>query len=121
MQQLAPGSSAEAVQTLIAQAQSNRTGAGIGAVVGLAVALWSASGYVAAFIRASNIVYDIGEGRPIWKILPIRIGFTIAALVTMVVSAVIVLVSGPVAHQVGDLIGVETQRCWCGASSSGRS
>ena len=45
----------------------NRTGAGIGAIVGILVALWSASGYVAAFMRASNVIYDIGEGRPIWK------------------------------------------------------
>ena len=102
---LAPGSSAELVQTLIAQAQSNRTGAGLGAVLGLLVALWSASGYVSAFMRASNVIYDIPEGRPLWKTVPIRIAVTILAVLVMVISAVIVVVSGPVAQQVGDLVG----------------
>jgi membrane protein len=105
VQALAPGSSAELVRTLIGQAQANRTGAGIGAIVGILVALWSASGYVAAFMRASNVIYDIGEGRPIWKTVPIRIGLTVLAVVVIVVSVVIVVVSGPVARQVGDLIG----------------
>jgi membrane protein len=105
IQALAPGSSAELVKTLMDQAQANRTGAGIGAIVGVLVALWSASGYVAAFMRASNVIYDIGEGRPIWKTVPIRIGLTVLAVVVIVISVVIVVVSGPVARQVGDLIG----------------
>jgi YihY family inner membrane protein len=105
VQSIAPGSSAEVVKNLISQAQSNRTGAGIGAIIGILVALWSASGYVAAFMRASNVVYDIEEGRPIWKTLPIRIGLTVLAVVVIVVSVIIVVVSGPVARQVGDAIG----------------
>ncbi len=102
---IAPGSSADFVRTLILQAQSNRTGAGLGAVIGLLVALWSASGYVSAFMRASNVIYDIPEGRPLWKTVPIRIGVTLFAVVVMVISTVIVVVSGPVARQVGSLIG----------------
>ena len=105
VQAVAPGSSAEFVRTLIAQAQANRTSAGLGAVVGLLVALWSASGYVSAFMRASNVIYDIPEGRPIWKTIPIRVGVTVFAVVVMVVSAVIVVVSGPVARQIGQLVG----------------
>jgi membrane protein len=105
VQAVAPGSSAEFVRTLIAQAQSNRTGAGFGAVIGLLVALWSASGYVSAFMRASNVIYDIPEGRPIWKTIPIRVGVTVFAVLVMVISAVIVVVSGPVAQQIGQLVG----------------
>lgn len=105
VQAIAPGSSADFVKTLIAQAQANRTGAGLGAILGVTIALWSASGYVAAFMRASNVIYDIGEGRPIWKTLPVRLGVTAFAVVVLVVSAVIVVVSGPVARQVGDLLG----------------
>ncbi|MGI8716529.1 MAG: YihY/virulence factor BrkB family protein [Lapillicoccus sp.] len=105
VQAIAPGSSAQFVQTLIAQAQSNKGGAGIGAVLGILVALWSASGYVAAFMRASNVIYDMGEGRPLWKTLPIRLGLTILTVVVMVVGAVIVVVSGPVAQQIGDVVG----------------
>src|SRR5829696_865268 len=105
VQAIAPGSSANFVETLISQAQANRTGAGLGAIIGLLVALWSASGYVSAFMRASNVVYDIPEGRPIWKTVPIRVGLTLLAIVVMVVGAVIVVVSGPVAEQIGDLVG----------------
>ena len=104
--QIAPGSSAGLVRTLMDQAQANRSGAGLSAVLGLAVALWSASGYVAAFIRASNVVYDIGEGRPIWKTLPLRIGLTVFALVMLLLCVLIVVLSGPVAHHVGDIIGL---------------
>ncbi len=103
---IAPGSSAELIQTLIQQAQANQRGAGFGAVLGLAIALWSASGYVAAFMRASNVVYDIGEGRPIWKTIPLRIGLTVFALVILLLGVLIVVLSGPVAEQVGDLLGL---------------
>ena len=105
VQSVAPGSSAHFVRTLITQAQSNKTEATVGAVAALLVALWSASSYVGAFRRASNIIYHMGEGRPIWKTVPIRIGVTIVAVVVLVVSAVIVVVSGPIAKQVGDAIG----------------
>lgn len=105
-QAIAPGSSAETVSTLISQAQQNRTTAGLGAIISLAVALWSASGYVAALMRASNVVFDIGEGRPIWKTLPTRIGLTLFAVVILLISVVIVVLSGPVAQQVGDYVGL---------------
>lgn len=105
-QQIAPGSSAEFVHTLITQAQANQQGAGLAAVLGLAIALWSASGYVAAFMRASNVVYGIGEGRPIWKTTPVRLGVTLVSVILLVASAVIVVASGPVAQQIGDFLGV---------------
>lgn len=106
VQQVAPGSSADFVHTLITQAQSSKSGAGFGAILGIAVALSSASGYVAAFMRASNVIYGIGEGRPIWKTIPIRLGVTVVAVVLLLLSAVIVVVSGPIAQQIGDFIGV---------------
>jgi membrane protein len=102
---ITPGSSAKVVQTLITQAQSHRGGAGAAAIAGVVVALWSASGYVAAFMRASNRVYAIGEGRPVWKTAPVRLGVTIVAVVFLVAMAVIVVVTGPVAKAVGDTIG----------------
>ena len=102
---ITPGSTAKLVQTLITQAQSHRGGAGAAAIAGVVIALWSASGYVAAFMRASNRVYNIGEGRPIWKTAPIRIGVTLVAVVFLVAMAVIVVVTGPVAKAVGDTIG----------------
>jgi membrane protein len=102
---LAPGSTSQVLAQLVHQARENRSGAGLGAIIALAVSVWSASGYVAAFMRASNVVYDVPEGRPLWKTVPIRIGVTLLAVVVLVASALIVVVSGPVAQQVGDLVG----------------
>jgi membrane protein len=74
-------------------------------VVGLALAIWSASGYVGAFMRAANSIWDAPEGRPIWKTLPVRLAVTIVTLVILSFGAVAVVVSGPVAQRVGNLIG----------------
>jgi membrane protein len=81
-------------------------GTGVLFIVALAGAIWSASGYISAFMDASNAVYDIEEGRPIWKKLPLRLGVTVLMLVLLTVSAVAVVLSGPVAEQVGSLFGV---------------
>jgi len=81
-------------------------GAGVLFIVALAGAIWSASGYVSAFMDASNAIYDVEEGRPIWKKLPLRLAITVVMLVLLAVSAVAVVLSGPVAEQVGKLFGV---------------
>jgi membrane protein len=75
-------------------------------VIGLAVAIWSASGYIGAFMRASNAIYDIDEGRPIWKTLPLRVGLTVLLMVLTAVTAVGVTLSGGLAKEVGNVIGV---------------
>lgn len=105
VESLAPGSSARFVHSLIVQAQHHKGGAGITAIVGLAIALWSASSYVNSFRQASNIIYGIGEGRPIWKTVPLRLAVTVLAVIVLVIGAIIVVVSGPVANQVGSTIG----------------
>ena len=105
VESLVPGSSAAFVHSLISQAQHHKGGAGITAIVGMVIALWSTSSYVNAFRQASNIIYGIGEGRPIWKTIPLRLGVTLVAVVVLVVSAVLVVVSGPVANQVGNAVG----------------
>jgi membrane protein len=79
--------------------------AGIFAVLGAAGALWSASGYVAAFMSASNIIYDVPEGRPLWKTLPIRLAVTVLIGVMLVVSVVIVVFTGRLAEVVGATFG----------------
>src|SRR3954454_18818028 len=62
----------------------------------LGLALWSASGYVAAFMRAANAIWDAPEGRPIWKTLPVRVGVTIVTVVVLAIGAVAVVVTGPI-------------------------
>lgn len=80
--------------------------AGVAFVVGLAGALWSASGYVGAFGRAMNRVYGVEEGRPFYKLRPLQLLVTVVTVALCVVGLVILLVSGPVATSVGNKIGI---------------
>ncbi|GAA0549122.1 YihY/virulence factor BrkB family protein [Paractinoplanes ferrugineus] len=75
------------------------------AILGLVLAFWSASGYTAAFMRASNAVYDVPEGRPIWKTLPIRVWVTAVIGLMLIVSAFIVIFTGDLAQVVGEKLG----------------
>jgi membrane protein len=107
--ELAPGAVRDLLVSSIRQLQGNAGGAGVVAVLGLAAAVWSASGYVGAFMRASNAVYDVPEGRPFWKTVPIRIGITLVTLVLLSASVIAVVVSGPLARKVGDILGLGSQ------------
>jgi membrane protein len=104
------GAAPDAVRELLVNATNNlrnsQNTASVLAIVGLAGGLWSASNYVGAFMRASNAVYDVPEGRPIWKTLPIRVGVTLVVAILLTASVLIVVVTGSVAEYVGDLIGV---------------
>jgi membrane protein len=81
-------------------------GAGIALIIGLLSALWSASGYVGSFGRAMNRVYEIGEGRPIWKLRPVMLVVTLVAVVLAAAVALAIVASGPVATAIGDQIGL---------------
>jgi membrane protein len=103
---LAPGPAKQILTSALQNLQKNQGAAGIMVIVGLALAIWSASGYVSAFMRASNAIYDVDEGRPIYKTLPVRLGVTIVTLVLLAVCAVAVVVTGPLAKQVGNVVGL---------------
>jgi membrane protein len=103
---VAPGPAKDIVTSAIENIQGSQGAAGVFFVLGLLGAIWSASGYVAAFMRASNSIYDIGEGRPLWKTLPLRVGLTVLLMVLTAVSAVGVTLSGGLAQETGNLIGV---------------
>jgi membrane protein len=103
---VAPGAAQDIVSSALRNIEGSQGTAGVLFVVGLAVAIWSASGYVAAFMRASNSIYDIDEGRPLWKTLPLRVGLTVLLMLMTAISAVGVTLSGGLAKEVGKLIGV---------------
>ncbi|MGN6429272.1 MAG: YihY/virulence factor BrkB family protein [Gaiellaceae bacterium] len=102
----APGPAHQILANTLHGLTQSRRGAGVLFVVGLAGALWSASGYIGAFIRASNKIWDVEEGRPIWRILPLRLFITVLMLVLLAVSAFAVVVTGPLADRVGKLFGI---------------
>jgi membrane protein len=103
--QLTPGPANQIITHAIKQITASQGTAGLVFVLGLAAALWSASGYVGAFSRASNAIYEVEEGRPFWKLRPIQIGITAILIVLLVVTALAVVVTGPIAQQLGDLVG----------------
>jgi len=80
--------------------------AGFALVIGLLGALWSASGYVGAFGRAMNRMYEVEEGRPIWKLRPWILLVTLVALLMAAAVGLMLAISGPVASAIGDTIGL---------------
>ncbi|WP_067497330.1 YihY/virulence factor BrkB family protein [Actinoplanes sp. TFC3] len=105
LNQVAPNQIKDLVNQVLGQVSDSGT-ASFAAIVGLIAAFWSASGYIAAFMRASNAIYDVPEGRPIWKTLPIRVGVTAIVGIMLILSAVIVVFTGDLAQAVGDSIGL---------------
>jgi membrane protein len=103
---VAPSEASKIFTSAIHNIQNSRGAAGLFFVVGLLAALWAASSYIAAFMRAANAIYDIEEGRPIWKTLPVRVGLTALLMLLTAVTAIGVTVSGGLAEQVGKVIGV---------------
>jgi len=103
---VAPGPAKDIFTNAIKNLQGSQGAAGVLFVVGLAGALWSASGYVGAFMRASNAIYDMPEGRPVWKTIPTRVGLTLVLMFLLAITALAVVLTGGLARRAGDLIGV---------------
>ncbi|KPI22507.1 YihY/virulence factor BrkB family protein [Streptomyces sp. NPDC048253] len=106
LRKVAPGSARDIISDAVQQLQGRGGVGSVMAIVGLVLAVWSASGYTAAFIRSANAVYDMPEGRPVWKVLPLRVGVTVVLLVLAVASALIVVFTGGLARQAGAALGI---------------
>ncbi|MDJ0396463.1 YihY/virulence factor BrkB family protein [Rhodococcus sp. G-MC3] len=102
---LGPSSAVDSLRPTIEQLVQAPT-AGVALIIGLLGALWSASGYVGAFGRAMNRMYEVDEGRPIWKLRPVMLLVTVISLVLIAAAAVMLAISGPVAAAVGDAVGL---------------
>ncbi|HKN94123.1 MAG TPA: YihY/virulence factor BrkB family protein [Thermoleophilaceae bacterium] len=103
---LAPGPGRQIFTNAITNMQKSQGAAGVLFFVGIGAAIWSASGYVGAFMRASNAIYEIEEGRPFYLKRPVQLLITVVTLILVAVSAVAVVVTGGLAKRVGDLVGV---------------
>ncbi|EOD69407.1 YihY/virulence factor BrkB family protein [Amycolatopsis vancoresmycina] len=104
--QVVPGQGKDILVGAIKELAGSRGLAGPLAILGLLGALWSASGYVGAFMRASNAIYGMPEGRPIWKVVPLRVALTVGIVVLLAACALGVVATGSVARRIGDLIGL---------------
>lgn len=105
VKEVAPGQIQDLVNQVLTQVQEPGK-AGLAAIIGIVAAFWSASGYIGAFMRASNAIYDVPEGRPVWKTIPIRLAVTAVIGIMLILSTVIVVFTGGLAEAVGKQIGL---------------
>ncbi len=103
---IAPSATNDVITNAVRNLQSNSSGAGLAFIIGIAGALWSASGYVGGFMKASNIIYEVEEGRKFWKLKPLQIFVTVVIVVLTTLVTIAVVVSGPIAQRVGDVFGL---------------
>jgi membrane protein len=101
----APGPAKDILSTWLENLSKSQGSAGLVFILGLGGSIWAASGYVGAFMRAANTIWDAPEGRPFWKTIPLRLAVTVFAMLVLAVASIAVVVTGPVAHWVGDLLG----------------
>ncbi|MEV2252720.1 YihY/virulence factor BrkB family protein [Streptomyces sp. NPDC050147] len=106
VEKLAPGAARDIISDAVRQLEGQGGVGSLMAVLGLVLAVWASSGYVGAFIRTANAVYDMPEGRPVWKVLPVRVGVTVVLLILAVASALIVVFTGGLARTAGSALGV---------------
>jgi membrane protein len=105
---IGPGSAAQTFAGPIKSITAHKSTAGIMGIVGIAAALWSASGYVGAFMRASNVIYETAEGRPIWKLRPLQVLVTLVMVVLLVLVALALVLTGPIVTAVAQPLGVSS-------------
>jgi membrane protein len=103
---VAPGPAQEIVTNAIRNLQGAQGASGVAFFIGLAAAIWSSSGYVDGFMSAANAIYDVEEGRPLTKALPVRVGLTMVLMVLAAVIAFAVTLTGGLAKSAGDLLGL---------------
>jgi membrane protein len=104
---LTPSTAGDIIESAIENLTSSQGAAGLALAIGIAAALWSASGYVGGFFRASNAIYEVEEGRAFWKLKPIQIALTAVLIVMLALCSIAVVITGPVAEEVGKLFGLE--------------
>jgi membrane protein len=104
--QLSPGTATQTFAGPIKSITAHRGTAGVLLVVSLATALWSASGYVGAFMRAANVIYETPEGRPFWKLRPLQVLVTLVMILLMALVAVALALSGPIVKIVAQPLGI---------------
>jgi membrane protein len=104
--ELGPASAAETFEGPIKSITESSGTAGIALILGIAAALWSASGYTGAFMRASNVIYETPEGRPFWKLRPLQLLVTFVMIVLVALLAVSLVLTGPVVEAVAGPLGI---------------
>lgn len=106
LERLAPGQARDILVDVVRQLEGSASVAGPAAIIGVLSAFWASSGYIGGFIRASNAIYEIEEGRPVWKTIPLRLVLTLAMMILLAATALGVVVTGGIADRVGNMLGL---------------
>ena len=81
-------------------------GGGILLVVGILGSLWAASNYVNAFSRMMNSVYEVQEGRAVWKLRPWLLLVTLILMLLILLIVLSVSLSGDLSKAIFGLVGL---------------
>jgi membrane protein len=103
---IGPSSAVDTFRKPVQGVVQSKGGAGALLGVGLLASLWSASGYVGAFMRANNVIYEVEEGRPFWKLRPLQVAVTLLVVLLITLVAIGIVITGPIARAVGDEVGL---------------
>jgi membrane protein len=103
---IGPASAVDTFRDPVETVVNSNTGAGLALLLSVAVALWTASGYIGAFMRASNAIYEVEEGRPFWKLRPLQVAVALIMVLLLALVLVAIVLSGPLAEAVGDALSI---------------
>ena len=103
---VSPGTTADTFREPLDEMVKAKGGAGALLGIGLVVAIWSASGYIGAFMRALNAIHGVKERRPFWKLRPLQIVLTLGMVLALTLVLVALVITGPLAKAVGDAVGL---------------
>lgn len=103
---LGPDAASDTFAGPIENLTSSRSASGFAFVIGLVLSIWAASGYIGAFGRASNVIFETREGRPFWKLKPVQLGITVAMILILALLAIGLVMTGPVVRAVAEPLGI---------------
>lgn len=104
--QIGPASAVQTLRGPIESVTASTSAAGVMVAVGIVLALWSASGYIGAFTKASNVIWEVEEGRPFYLLRPLQLLVTLVQVLLLALVVVAVVVTGPVAEALGNTLGL---------------
>jgi membrane protein len=77
-----------------------------GAIISILLALWGVSGAFRSVMEAMNVMYEVEEDRPFWKVYGLSIFMSLAVVVLLLGALVLVVFGESIGVTVADLVGL---------------